>query len=77
MWRHLDDLPSVRVPAGYRLRAYRSGDEKSWVQLVNAAFAAEKRVSVRVRGAAFEGERGWFCSLSERRTASWSALRHW
>jgi len=58
MWRSLGDLPPVRVPAGYRLRAYRSGDEKSWVRLVNAAFAAEKRVSVRVRGAAFEGERG-------------------
>src|SRR6476469_9456319 len=58
MWRPLEDLPPVRVPTGYRLRAYRAGDEKSWVQLVNAAFGTEKRVSVRVRGAAFEGERG-------------------
>jgi GNAT superfamily N-acetyltransferase len=58
MWRSLSDLPPVPLPVRYRLRAYRSGDEKSWVQLVNAAFAAEKCVSVRVSGAAFEGERG-------------------
>jgi mycothiol synthase len=58
MWRSLSDLPPVLVPVGYRLRGYRSGDEESWVRLVNAAFATEKRVSVRVRGAAFEGERG-------------------
>jgi GNAT superfamily N-acetyltransferase len=58
MWRSLSDLPPLRVPAGYRLRDHRCGDERSWVRLVKAAFATEKGVPVRVSGAAFEGERG-------------------
>jgi ribosomal protein S18 acetylase RimI-like enzyme len=58
MWRSLSDIPPLHMPVEYRVRAYRSGDEKSWVQLVNAAFATEKRASVRVKGAAFAGERG-------------------
>jgi mycothiol synthase len=67
MGRSLSDLPPIRVPAGYRLRAYRAGDEKRWVRLVNTAFATEKRLSVRAGGAAVEGERGRILFL-ERET---------
>ena len=52
MRRSLGELPPVIVPDGYRLRSYQSGDGEGWVQLVNAAFATEKRVSTRVRRAA-------------------------
>jgi len=31
----LDGLPPVEVPAGYRLRTYRPGDEAAWCRLVN------------------------------------------
>ena len=32
----LDDLPPVRPPGPYRLRAYRPGDELAWVALLRA-----------------------------------------
>jgi ribosomal protein S18 acetylase RimI-like enzyme len=43
MLRSLIELPQAPVPAGYRLRSYRPGDEEGWVRLINAAFATEKR----------------------------------
>jgi mycothiol synthase len=49
MRRRLSDLPPMVVPNGYALRTYRSGEDGVWVQLVNAAFATETRVSRPVR----------------------------
>jgi mycothiol synthase len=43
MIRSLNKLPPLTTSAGYRLRPYRPGDEEAWVQLINAAFATEKR----------------------------------
>jgi hypothetical protein len=35
MWRpHLEDLPALAVPAGYRLRTYRPGDEVAWGEIM-------------------------------------------
>ncbi len=56
MTRRLEELPPVVVPAGYRLRAYRPGDEEGWVRLINAAFATEKRAFEPLEHAAFEQE---------------------
>jgi mycothiol synthase len=37
MWRpHLDDLPEPAIPAGYRLRTYRPGDEDAWGRIMEA-----------------------------------------
>jgi mycothiol synthase len=56
MTRSLDDLPSVIVPEGYRLRCYRPGDEEAWVHLVNAAFSTEQRLFDPLTRASFEKE---------------------
>jgi mycothiol synthase len=38
MWRpHLDDLPDLTVPDGYRLRTYRPGDERAWGEIMETA----------------------------------------
>jgi ribosomal protein S18 acetylase RimI-like enzyme len=37
MWRpHLDDLPPLEPPAGYRLRTYRPGDERAWARIMES-----------------------------------------
>ncbi|OGG47811.1 MAG: hypothetical protein A3F84_12775 [Candidatus Handelsmanbacteria bacterium RIFCSPLOWO2_12_FULL_64_10] len=41
MWRDLRDLPPVRLPEGYAIRAYRDGDAGAFVRVKNAAFAGE------------------------------------
>lgn len=56
MTRSLSTLPPSTTPAGYRLRPYRPGDEEAWVQLVNAAFATEKRLFDPLTLASFEKE---------------------
>ena len=33
----VNELPDVPLPDGYALRAYRAGDERSWVRLLNLA----------------------------------------
>jgi mycothiol synthase len=33
---HLNDLPELVVPAGYRLRTYRPGDERAWGEIMEA-----------------------------------------
>jgi len=44
----LDDLPEPVLPAGFRLRTFRSGDERGWEGIVNEAFANEPRRSFRI-----------------------------
>jgi mycothiol synthase len=56
MIRSLSHLPPVVVPAGYRLRPYRVGDEEAWVHLLNAAFATEEKKSTPMERASFEKE---------------------
>ena len=36
---HLDDLPAITLPPGYRLRTYRPGDEVAWGQIMSRAFS--------------------------------------
>src|SRR5687767_10707717 len=37
MWRpNLEGLPQLDVPAGYRLRTYRPGDESPWGEIMSA-----------------------------------------
>jgi mycothiol synthase len=55
MTRSLVDLPPITIPAGYRLRSYRPGDEEPWARLINAAFSTEKR-QFDVTPESFEGE---------------------
>lgn len=31
----LDEVPEMAVPEGYRIRAYRQGDEREWCRLIN------------------------------------------
>jgi GNAT superfamily N-acetyltransferase len=56
MLRLLSDLPRLSVPAGYRLRTYRVGDEEGWVHLINAAFSTEKRTFEPLVRESFERE---------------------
>jgi mycothiol synthase len=47
---HLDDLPVLRAPAGYRLRTYRPGDERAWAAIMESAGGIGKEWTVeRVR----------------------------
>jgi mycothiol synthase len=34
---HLDDLPALTVPAGYRLRTFQPGDERAWAEIMEAS----------------------------------------
>jgi len=36
--RDLENLPSVEVPDGYRIRAFRPGDERAWEMVIAASF---------------------------------------
>jgi ribosomal protein S18 acetylase RimI-like enzyme len=51
MWRpHLDDLPPLEPPAGYRLRTYRPGDEGAWARIMESEEGIGREWSVeRVR----------------------------
>ena len=39
---NLTALPAVKLPSGYTLRTYRSGDRQAWNELMDAAFDWEK-----------------------------------
>ena len=41
MWRCLDGLPEVEMPAGYTVRTYDDGDADAFVRIKNAAFAGK------------------------------------
>jgi mycothiol synthase len=56
MTRSLDILLPLAFPTGYRLRPYRPGDEEAWVELINAAFATEKRIFDPLTLASFDNE---------------------
>src|SRR5437867_1995299 len=38
---HLDHLPPVVMPAGYRLRTYQPGDEEAWAQIMNTGIGED------------------------------------
>jgi mycothiol synthase len=90
MIRPLTNLPPLTTSPGYRLRPYRPGDEEPWVQLINAAFATEKRTFDPLTSGSFEkefpiasGERYDWILFAEREsdgalagtTAAWEAER--
>jgi GNAT superfamily N-acetyltransferase len=41
---HLNDLPPVVMPAGYRLRTYQPGDEEAWAQIMNTGIGENHTV---------------------------------
>lgn len=54
---HLDDLPALDVPAGFRLRTYRPGDEPAWADIMESAGGVGKGWTLeRVRDRMIERE---------------------
>ncbi|MFQ5810973.1 MAG: GNAT family N-acetyltransferase [Armatimonadota bacterium] len=46
---HLEGLPTVRLPEGYRLETARDGFEPTWAHVVNAAFLNEEHTAEKCR----------------------------
>lgn len=66
----LENLPPVRLPAGYTLRHYRAGDEAVWLELFRRVFADEPRSGVAAKTA--QDLREEFLSAPE-----WKPERMW
>jgi len=45
----LENLPPIRLPAGYTLRHYRAGDEAVWLSLFRRIFAEDPRSGVAAK----------------------------
>ena len=82
---HLNDLPELPVPAGYRLRTYRTGDERAWGEIMAATGGIGREWTVeRVRERMidqpqFEPEGMFFATCDAeggRPVASATAWRH-
>ena len=39
---NLKDLPDIRIPDGYSVRTYVSGDEVHWARIIDASFGGER-----------------------------------
>ena len=79
---HLDDLPEVRIPDGYGLRTYESGDDQSWCDImegnVGQNWTVEKFVEKMSSDPRFSPEGLFFATQNGQPVASacaWKADR--
>ena len=42
---NLDDLPALKLPAGYGMRTYRKGDEVHWARIISDSFGGRERTA--------------------------------
>ena len=47
---NLKDMPQVNLPAGYRLRSFKKGDEKNWNYIIQTSFENELEFSSEIAG---------------------------
>ena len=70
----LNTLPALEIPAGYWVRTYRPGDEKSWENIINGAFGGhESDFSTMMNDPSFLPERVFFICYEESPIATASA----
>jgi len=74
---HLEDLPELALPEGYRIRGYRAGDEEAWNDIISSSFepqyASMRFDTDMVPDPAFRPERVFFVERDDEPVGTASA----